>query len=903
MFLYDLFVMYESQSGSQRYACCPLHAEKTASFTVNEETGEWYCHGCERGGAEVEFLEYYFDVSRKTAHYAFEQFSTKRRLPFPTEEEIEEMHRELMKRPSELEILHGMGISDQIIQTYQIGYEATRYIFPIRSRTGRVINVRKYLPPHRRMAGVDTHKVIQIRGLGEKRYFPYDAFDEKEVYIVEGEKDVAVARSHGLNAVTGTGGSSMPTQELDMFRDKTVYLMLDTDPPGERQSKQYLKLLKGVAAEVHYIRLPVKDFADYWAKHQNTDVLQYEITQETNPLIRSVDEAGGQEEKPVEVVSLQKSESVTYLNEWIKLENMSVVGADPKTYSVPTKLALLCTNANCKRPCSVALSKPALEVPVDPRQIVQFVNAADSVQDTYVRKLIGCKHIQAEPVDLINAQKLIFQESASFVEGIEDSTFEVRYGLFLYKSQRLVPTLRYTFETCRVTDPRTQQNQYIIRKAEKQAEYEVTDYEPCVAYFKEKAADCTTVEELLNKHYDLWKPLLGIEGRADLFGALAMTYLSVTEIPWRGGVLKGWLDTLVIGDTRTGKSQMAQRLVKALHCGAYINGENARATGVVGGCQKMGDSWVITWGAIPMNDRGLLIVDEASGLTIDEIKELSAVRSSGAVTINKIVKGEARARTRLVWLTNPRSGRNVDEFYWKGFGAFVEFIPVVEDQARFDLVLTAARDDVEALEGIDLTQPTADIEMWVNMINLAWQTPVESVVVSKEVEQAITATVKSLSEDYGGGPLIVSVAAHEKLIRIATAISVLLGSVKVETAQIVVEPQAVAYTEQYLRMVFDKASLDYKGYIREHQKAQRRKVENTQFVRALCSQHPALRVLLASNLFRGAQVREVLGVDQLEASKMISELLKRGLLRVNGSGAYAPDKMLIDMAKEMAVDS
>ena len=86
---------------------------------------------------------------------------------------------------------------------------------------------------------------------------------------------------------------------------------------------------------------------------------------------------------------------------------------------------------------------------------------------------------------------------------------------------------------------------------------------------------------------------------------------------------------------------------------------------------------------------------------MEDVKELSATRSSGAITINKIAKGEAKARTRLIWLSNPRSGRNIEDFYWKGYGAFQEYIPVVEDQARYDLVLTAAREDVTKLNGID----------------------------------------------------------------------------------------------------------------------------------------------------------------------------------------------------------
>ena len=48
-------------------------------------------------------------------------------------------------------------------------------------------------------------------------------------------------------------------------------------------------------------------------------------------------------------------------------------------------------------------------------------------------------------------------------------------------------------------------------------------------------------------------------------------------------------------------------------------------------------------------------------------------------------------------------------------------------------------------------------------------------------------------------------------------------------------------------------------------------------------------------------MKEVLGIDAIEASKIISDLLKRGLLKVTGSGAYAPDKLLIEIAKQMEV--
>ena len=142
---------------------------------------------------------------------------------------------------------------------------------------------------------------------------------------------------------------------------------------------------------------------------------------------------------------------------------------------------------------------------------------------------------------------------------------------------------------------------------------------------------------------------------------------SVTEIPYKHGRIKGVLDTIAIGDTRTGKSLLAQNMLTKLNIGGYINGENAKLTGVLGGVIRLGDSWLITWGAIPLNDKGFLAIDEATGLSIDDITQMSSIRSSCVATINKVARGEARARTRLFWIANPRSGKKYKRVLLEGF--------------------------------------------------------------------------------------------------------------------------------------------------------------------------------------------------------------------------------------------
>lgn len=894
---YEYFVTVESEQGSQLYAKCPFHNDTNASLTINTETLEWYCHGCAIGGTPVEFLVQYFGVGKKVASKAYSQYEQRGSLPFPSFDEIEQYHKNLMDRPNEVALLGASGISEEVLKQFKIGFNPAdvRIQIPIKTVTENYCNIRKYLPEHRRLGETNVMKVLNQKNCGESRLFPIkeaiiDTPDSECIVIVEGEKDMLAARSQGINAITGTGGSAVPRNDLNLLKNRTVYVMTDNDTAGDKIAADYLKYLGHICKQVKRIKLPQKDYCEFYQDKGPADIFEY-VVLDTEELMDSAED-----------MALIESESVEKLNTWALLENMSVVGTDPKIYTIPTKIAPVCTNDACQSTCFAHPSMSARLMPteVDPRQLVLFIDSSDYVQDKFIQEEYGCKHMRAEIVESTNAQKIMFQEAAAFMEGMDESSTDNRYGIYLFDESRLAPTHKFNFEACRVADPRNQQNYYVIRKAESITTHEVSDedMQEALNYFKSVAAQCTTFEEIINIHYKSWMPLLNIEGRPDLFAALMLTYLSVTEIQWRGGRLKGWLDTMVIGDTRTGKSQMAQRLTKQLSMGSYINGENARATGVIGGVQRMGDSWIITWGAIPMNDRGLLVVDEASGLSIDDIKDLSATRSSGAVTINKIAKGEARARTRLVWLSNPRSGRNLEEFYWRGFGAFTEFIPVAEDQARYDIVLTAAREDVPELEGYKDDGARPPVEFWRTLIHLAWSISSDAIRYSDEVAQHIAIVARELGKTYGGGTLVVEVAVHEKLIRLSCAIAMLMGNIT-SAKFLGITKQHVDFAKSFLVSTYEKPSMDYANYIREYTRVQRDKTGNINFVRGLFAAHPALKMLLSSNVFRGNQVREILGTSTDEASSIISQLVQKGLLKLTGSGAYTPDKLLIDITKQM----
>lgn len=225
----------------------------------------------------------------------------------------------------------------------------------------------------------------------------------------------------------------------------------------------------------------------------------------------------------------------------------------------------------------------------------------------------------------------------------------------------------------------------------------------------------------------------------------------------------------------------------------------------------------------------------------------------------------------------------------------MEYIPVVEDQARFDLVLSAAREDVPQLKG--LSTDVVDEAKYRSLFSFAWNTERDDVVISKETIREVEQVVNEVAKVYEGGPLVVSVAVHEKLLRLSCAFAVLCGSIVGK--RLIVQPSHVQFAKEFLCATLDKPTLDYKSFIDESKRAARQRSKNIAFVKGLVVQYPAIRVLLSAQRFRGSQVQEILGVDRTEASKIISELLTRGLMKITYNGSYQSDKILIDIARQM----
>ena len=147
----------------------------------------------------------------------------------------------------------------------------------------------------------------------------------------------------------------------------------------------------------------------------------------------------------------------------------------------------------------------------------------------------------------------------------------------------------------------------------------------------------TIADKLTEIYTDLSHNVTFIYDRPSLIFAFDLAFHSALSFNFQGKpVHKGWVEALIVSDTRCGKSETADKLVNHYKLGEICSAENTSFAGLVGGMQQVGSRWHLTWGKIPINDRRLVIIDEVSGLETDVIGLMSGIRASGVAEIIKI---------------------------------------------------------------------------------------------------------------------------------------------------------------------------------------------------------------------------------------------------------------------------
>lgn len=295
------------KSGANYMGCCPFHKEKTPSFSVNRAKGIFKCFGCGEGGDAISFLmkiqnkdfkEVIEDEAKNLGIELQQSFGSgnfnkkKQAASDAMKMAAEFFHKNLLTLPDAqfaAEYLKNRSISDEVIETYQLGYAPKSYdalqktlnidpqilesaglvikrdrekgyvdrfrnrlIIPVYDENGHVVAFGaraleagqnpKYLN------SPDTilyNKSRILYGFDKAK----DAIREQDsVIICEGYFDTISLQAGGVKNAVASCGTALTQDHIRLIakycESRKIYLAFDTDNAGQMATERSAELIK-----------------------------------------------------------------------------------------------------------------------------------------------------------------------------------------------------------------------------------------------------------------------------------------------------------------------------------------------------------------------------------------------------------------------------------------------------------------------------------------------------------------------------------------------------------------------------------------------------------------------------------------------------------------------------------
>lgn len=410
----------------------------------------------------------------------------------------------------------------------------------------------------------------------------------------------------------------------------------------------------------------------------------------------------------------------------------------------------------------------------------------------------------------------------------------------------------------------------------------------------------TIHDKLTDIYQDLSHNITFIYDRFDLLMAFDLAFHSVLSFDFQGKrIHKGWIESLIISDTRCGKSETADKLVNHYRLGEICSAENTSFAGLIGGMQQVGSRWHLSWGKIPINDRRLIVIDEVSGIDADTIALMSGIRASGIAEIIKINTEKTHARTRLIWLSNPRTAISVNS-HNSGVEIVQRLIGKPEDIARFDFALVMAQEEVSSdiinAYQRDVIEHKYRSDLCHNLILWAWSRKPEQVIIDRDTTMAILDKTKMLCAKYSSEfPLVTVSEMKIKLARMSTALAARLFSTQ-DGENIIVNTDHVNYIAEWLDRIYSKPCFSYDMWSK---RVKDKSTMNAEAVKMLLFGSSQLReCLLEVGQIHMNDIEEAIVGDRKEAKELLSQLMAHRAL-IKKHGFYVKTPAFIKLLREM----
>ena len=878
--------------------------ETRPSASVNTIKHVFHCKACNRGYSETQFVEKILGCSPTNAVRILKTFDhAETRDIWSANKTLSAEGLELGKR---------LGISEEVLTALQVatptGHEGSLQ-FPV-FLYNQLMDIRTYTPngdPKMRSRSNSMMGLI----------IPYDIWRESPKHritlICAGEKDMAVARSHGFNAITLTGGERITPRITADFKDRSVAICYDNDDAGLKGAKQlaiallpYAKTIKVVTGFHEICVEHGEDITDFFTKYEKTkeDLIQY--IESTPVFVPSADDY--QVDYPK--VDLLTATKPSNINQMLQ-SNIQVVAVTDTTYTIPTSIILEkykfsgesdtmqvgecrtweLTDANLSD--ALHLMDNNFKEDVIKQNIRNIMHVPQKEHYVKQRDVAKCTVFKAYVTDL-------FETNVS-------SAIPLEFQVYSFDT-RMESGQKYTVTYKLVPHPYKGQQLVMLITNAVQANDSVSDFK--IGEEQKHHLDLFrqlegSVEERINQLTEKVKGLLGYNGNNTLIQSIDFAFHTVLQFHLGNFKdVRGYLDTLVVGESRIGKSSTADTLRQEYSLGVFTSlaGNSATVPGLIGGSNKTANGFQTRAGVIPQNHCGLVIFEEFGKCKQDIVSELTDIRSSNEVRIAR-VSGTITlpAMVRMISLTNVKATNgNIKPIaaYPNGISIVTELVPTAEDIARYDLLVVLSDRGNSQVDPFWIPEEALPTEAYRTRIRWVWSRKQDQVEIDREVGLYILEQANNLNQDFDCHIKIFGTEAWKKLARLAIAVAGYLVSTNESYDKIIVLKEHVDYAVSFYRRLYDNSTFKLREYVENERLYSTIDEEGTAALQDIYTKYPALLLQLektavcSKNMLASAS-----GLTNDDLNKALSRMTRGLFIRYQGYDIVPTERFRIGISK------
>jgi len=262
------------QSGNNIKLNCPFHNELNASLSINLDSGNYFCFGCESSGSIFKFIMELEEVNSLQAARIINKYKNKRRIKTNKEDSRKKKLKSAYRHYKRLIVpnweelkmnymINERGFYPNVLKKFKVKLNSEKdypILIPIFENGKYKGNLR------RRTDDKEESKYLNSKGFCKKKTLGGNYEKGSTILVVEGYLDMMKAYQFGYKNVVCLFGCIPSDEQIKKLKHATnnIITALDNTPLGKKGNKMLSKHFK-----VRKFKYPfhIKDICDFKSKY------------------------------------------------------------------------------------------------------------------------------------------------------------------------------------------------------------------------------------------------------------------------------------------------------------------------------------------------------------------------------------------------------------------------------------------------------------------------------------------------------------------------------------------------------------------------------------------------------------------------------------------------------------